>query len=171
MADTESENTSLDTVVEGQVGVDATKIDQPVATEVVVPGLTLADVKASPEDIDADGFVSLWNIASNACNKNTIETRELAARLLCFLCRKQCDFVVTSGNNAEYLDQWFERDNKLLYDWKPESETVDVVAQHAEVPHDAFVSFLDNNKFDPAGKYAATRAVRVQWFQEMWCVG
>ncbi|GAA5509885.1 hypothetical protein [Novipirellula caenicola] len=169
MADTELDNTAEQPAIEGQNEGDNA------ATEAATPvdlGLTLSDIKAAPEDIDDDGFVSIWNIAANACNKNTVQARELAAKLLCFLCKKQCDFVVTSGSNAEYLDQWFERDNKLLYDWKPESETVDVVAQHAEVPHDAFVSFLQNNKFDPVnGKYTATRAVRVQWFQEMWCVG
>ncbi|WP_372722531.1 hypothetical protein [Novipirellula sp.] len=169
MADTELDNTAEDTAIEGQAGVDAA------ATESAAPAapvLSLSDIKAAPADIDEDGFVSIWNIAANACNKNTVQARELASKLLCFLCKKQCDFVVTSGSNAEYLDQWFERDNKLLYDWKPESETVDVVSQHAEVPHDALVSFLENNKFDPAtGKYTATRAVRVQWFQEMWCVG
>ncbi|WP_442507123.1 hypothetical protein SH528x_006021 [Novipirellula sp. SH528] len=170
MSDAELEKTPSEPAVEGQATADAatTEPEGPVG----VAALSVSDVKASPSDIDEDGFVSIWNIAANTCNNNTAEARELSARLLCFLCKKQCDFVVTSGNNAEYLDQWFERDNKLLYDWKPESETVDVVAQHAEVPHDALISFLVNNKFDPAaGKYTATRAVRVQWFQEMWCVG
>ncbi len=139
-----------------------------IEVKLVVP---LSAIKADPSDIDADGFVSIWNVASNACKKNTDEARVLSAKLLCFLCKKQCDFVVTSGNNAEYLDQWFERDTKLLYDWKPESETVDVLAQHAEVPHDALLSFLENNKFSADGNYTATRANRLQWFQEMWCVG
>ncbi len=123
------------------------------------------------EEVDSDGFISIWNIASASRSGDAAETRALASKLLLFLCKKQCDFVVTSTANAEYLDNWFERENRVLYDWKPESEFVDVVAQHAEVPASAFLSFLKNEKFDPATNHNATRAVRVKWFQEQWSVG
>ncbi|TWT84481.1 hypothetical protein CA13_59600 [Planctomycetes bacterium CA13] len=140
--------------------------------EEAVQPLTLADIKASPEDMDEDGFVSLWNIASHTCDQDIVQARELASKLLCFLCKKNCDFVVTSSTNAQYLDEWFERDTKILYDWKPGSELVDVVAQHAEVPYEPFRSFLTNQKFVPTtAKYTATRNARVEWFQQMWCVG
>ncbi len=122
-------------------------------------------------EADEDGFVTIWNVASASCDDDLSATRELAAKLLLFLCKKKCDFVVTSSTNAEYLDSWFERDSKLLYDWKPGSEMVDVVSQHAEVPAAGLILFLKNNKFDPTTNYTATRAVRVDWFREMWCVG
>jgi len=142
------------------------------ADETTEKKLLLSDIKALPEDLDEDGFVSLWNIASASCDKNVEQTRELASKLLCFLCRKNCDFVVTSTSNAQYLDQRFEKDKKVLYDWKPESEHVDIIAQQAEVPYEPFLSFLANQKFDPGvAKYTATRAARVEWFQNMWCVG
>ena len=124
----------------------------------------------APES-DSDGFVTIWNVAATSCGDDQAATRQLAAKLLLFLCKKKCDFVVTSSTNAEYLDSWFERDTKLLYDWKPGSEFVDVVAQHAEVPTAGFLLFLKNNKFDPDANYTATRAVRLDWFREMWCVG
>ncbi|WP_153557358.1 hypothetical protein [Roseimaritima sediminicola] len=123
------------------------------------------------DELDADGFVSLWNVASASRDGDTPAVRELASKLLLFLCKKQCDFVVTSTANAEYLDNWFERDKNLLYNWKPDSEFVDVVAQHAEVPGNALLSFLRNENFDPSVNHNATRAARVKWFQEMWNVG
>lgn len=129
------------------------------------------DWKVAPDALDEDGFVSLWSIASATCDGDVEQTRELAAKLLGFLCKRQCDFVVVSTTDAEYLDQWFERDNKLLYDWKPESETVDILAQHAEVPYEAFLLFLETRKFKPSGNYSPRRADRVQWFTEMWNVG
>lgn len=130
------------------------------------PPITIA-----PDDLDSDGFVSIWNVASASRNGDPQAVRELASRLLLFLCKKQCDFVVTSSANAEYLDNWFEREKAVLYNWKPDSEFVDVVAQHAEVPGNALLAFLKNEKFDPAVNHNATRAVRVKWFQETWSVG
>ena len=127
--------------------------------------------KVEPDTVDEDGFVSLWNIASATCGGDVAQTREMAARLLGFLCKRQCDFVVVSTTTAEYLDERFERDNKLLYDWKPDSESVDVLAQHAEVPFEAFRIFMETRKFKPDGNYSPRRADRVEWFQEMWNVG
>ncbi|MCG8650236.1 MAG: hypothetical protein MI861_10400 [Pirellulales bacterium] len=137
-------------------------------SESVLDGIT---IKASPEDCDENGFISLWRIAAASCDGDTERTRALAAQFLGFLCKKSCDFVMVSATDATYLDEWFERDNKLLYDWKFESETVDVLSQHAEVPREPFLAVLSNQNFNPATKYSPKRADRVQWFTEMWSVG
>lgn len=129
------------------------------------------EIQASPEDLDEDGFVSIWNVASASCGGDLVKTRAFAAQLLGFLCKKNCDFVVVSTTDAEYLDSWFERDNKLLYDWNFDSETVDVVAQHAEVPFTPLVLFLSNNKFNPRTKHSPRRADRVEWFTNRWNIG
>lgn len=129
------------------------------------------EIKSNPSDMDDDGFITIWNIASASSDGDLEQTRALAAQFLCFLCKRDCDFVVTSTTNAEYLDEWFERDNKLLYDWNLDSEKVDVLAQHAEVPYEPFVSFLGNQKFKPKTKYSPRRADRVEWFQNKWSVG
>jgi hypothetical protein len=129
------------------------------------------EFKISPENQDEDGFVSIWNIASATCGGDQSETRALAAKLLNFLCKKECDFVVCSSTDAQYLDEKFESENKLLYDWKPDSEYVDILSQHAEVPANAFLSFLKTRKFNPSTKYNPRRADRIQWFTEMWNVG
>ncbi len=129
------------------------------------------EIQALPGDLDDDGFVSIWNIASASCDGDLLKTRALAAKLLAFLCKKNCDFVVVSTTDADYLDAWFERDNKLLYDWNIDSETVDVVTQHAEVPFKSLVLFLANQKFNPRTKHSPKRADRVEWFTNHWNVG
>lgn len=129
------------------------------------------ELRVAPGDLDSSGFASIWNIASATAPEGLDATRAFAAKLLCFLCQKDCDFVVVSTTDAEYLDAWFERDNKLLYDWKPESEKVDVLSQHAEVPFEALVSFLANQKFNPEGNYSPKRAQRVEWFSNKWNLG
>lgn len=128
-------------------------------------------VRVNPADLDSSGFASIWNIASCTCDGNIEETRAFAATLLCFLCQKECDFVVVSTTDAEYLDAWFERDSTLLYNWKPDSERVDVVAQHAEVPFEALVHFLGNKNFSPERKYSPKRSLRVEWFTDQWNLG
>ncbi|TWU48130.1 hypothetical protein [Rubripirellula reticaptiva] len=134
-------------------------------------GLEDVTIKVSPEDLDDDGFISIWNIASSSCEGDTAQSRALAAALLGFLCKKGCDFVVTSTANADYLDSQFEKDNKVLYAWKADSEMVDLVSQHAEVPFKAFSSFLVNQKFNATTNYSPRRIDRVEWFQNMWSVG
>ena len=129
------------------------------------------EIKALPSDMDDDGFVSIWNIAATSCDGALDQTRAYAAQLLGFLCKKNCDFVVVSTTDAEYLDAWFERDNKLLYNWNADSEMVDVIAQHAHVPFAPFVMFLKNNRFNPVAKHSPKRSDRVEWFTDMWCVG
>ncbi len=137
-------------------------------SESVLDGI---EVTHSPEEVDENGFASLWSIAASSADGDEVKTRALAAQFLGFLCKKKCDFVVVSTTDATYLDEWFERDNKLLYDWKPESETVDVLTQHAEVPCLPFLSYLGNQKFNPKTKYSPKRSDRVEWFTEMWSVG
>ncbi|MCH1442204.1 MAG: hypothetical protein L7W43_21250, partial [Rubripirellula sp.] len=61
------------------------------------------EVKLNPADQDEDGFVSIWNIASASSDGHLEQTRALAAQFMCFLCKRNCDFVVTSTANAEYL--------------------------------------------------------------------
>ena len=129
------------------------------------------EIQALPGDLDDDGFVSIWNIASASCDGDLHKTRALAAQLLGFLCKKNCDFVVVSTTDAEYLDAWFERDNKLLYDWNHDSETVDVVTQHAVVPYKSLVMFLENQKFNSSAKHSPRRADRIEWFTNQWNVG
>ncbi|QDS93278.1 hypothetical protein FF011L_20400 [Roseimaritima multifibrata] len=137
----------------------------------VEPEVEPLRVSITSDDVEEDGFMTIWNIASASCDSDTARTRQLASKLLLFLCKKKCDFIVTSTANAEYLDNWFERDTAVLYNWKPDSEFVDVVAQHAEVPAKAFLAFLKNEKFDSGVNHNATRAARVEWFQNMWSVG
>ncbi|MEM9587542.1 MAG: hypothetical protein AAGA03_09690 [Planctomycetota bacterium] len=125
-----------------------------------------------PADLeDPNGYATLWSIAAATFDDDLEKTREFAGRLLGFLCKQKCDFVVCSSTDAEYLDSTFERDNKLLYNWKAESEYVDMISQHAEVPYNTLRLFLLNRKFKPDGNYSPRRADRVEWFQDMWNVG
>ncbi|MEM0926174.1 MAG: hypothetical protein AAGJ83_09090, partial [Planctomycetota bacterium] len=57
------------------------------------------EFKISPEDQDEHTFVSIWNIASATCDGDLAETRALASKLLNFLCKRDCDFVVCSSAN------------------------------------------------------------------------
>lgn len=128
-------------------------------------------IKIDPETVDPDGFVSIWNVAATTMGGKTELARVLASKMLGFLCKHQCDFVFASSTDANYLDQWFERDTSLLYDWSPASEKVDVVTQHAQVPAKALVRFLKEKKFDAMKNYSPRRADRVQWFSDQWCIG
>lgn len=125
----------------------------------------------APTELDEDGYTTIWNFAAATCDDDLDMTRALSAQLLGFLCKKNCDFVVVSTTDAEYLDEWFEKDTKLLYDWNLGSEKVDVVAQHASVPCAALVLFLENQKFNPKTKHSPKRADRVEWFENQWNVG
>ena len=128
-------------------------------------------IQFDPETVDSDGFASLWNVAATTMGGKTELARVLAAKLLGFLCKHQCDFVFTSSTDAKYLDEWFERDTSLLYDWSPASEKVDVVSQHAQVPVQALLRFLKDKKFDATKNYSPRRVDRVQWFSDQWCIG
>ncbi|MCA9215643.1 MAG: hypothetical protein KDB27_21405 [Planctomycetales bacterium] len=133
--------------------------------------LTDVEIKISADDTDKDGFVSIWNVASASMDGDTTMARVLASKIIGFLCKHRCNFVLVSQNDATYLDDWFERDKSILYDWNPDSEKVDVITQHAHVPAEAIVDFLETKKFKPGVKYAPKRSIRVEWFQEDWNVG
>ncbi len=133
--------------------------------------LTGVQVRIDPETVDEDGYVTLWNVAAATMDGKTELTRVLASKLLGFLCKQKCDFVFTSSTDAKYLDEWFERDHSLLYDWSPQSEKVDVVSQHAHVPAKALLRLLKDKKFNPTVNHNPRRADRVDWFTNQWCVG
>jgi len=128
-------------------------------------------IKANPDVLDADNYVTIWNVASSTTDGDYDRTRQLAGKLLCFLCKHRFPYIVASQTDMQYLDDWFERDTKLLYNWKDDSEMVDVVAQHASLPFDTLTQFLDNNRFKTTGKYSAGRSARLEWFQSDWNVG
>ena len=134
-------------------------------------GLENIELTVSKEDQDEDGFVSIWNVAAATMSGDQTLTRALASAIMGFLCKKECDFVVVSASGAEYLDGWFEKDNKILFQWKPEHETVDVISQHAEVPFNALRDFLKNKKFKSTANYSPRRADRLEWFQNKWNIG
>ncbi|TWU03357.1 hypothetical protein [Neorhodopirellula pilleata] len=125
----------------------------------------------SKEDVDEHGFTSVWNIAAATCDNDTNRTRDMAGRILGFLCKKEYEHIVISSTDATYLDEWFEREKAILYNWKADSETTDAITQHAMVPAASMISFLKREKFKPNANYSPRRADRVAWFQEKWGVG
>ena len=135
--------------------------------------MDLADLKISvePQDFDEDQFVSIWNVAAKTMQNDPLQTRMLASKFLGFLCKHRCAFVIVSPTDATYLDEWYERDNSLLYDWSPESDKVDVISQHAQVPFDTFAEFLREKKFSAEKNYSPRRADRLNWFSNDWNVG
>jgi hypothetical protein len=132
---------------------------------------TNREFTAEPSDLDGDQFISIWNIASSTMGGDASQARLLASKFLGFLCKHRCGFLTATANDAKYLDEWFERDNSLLYDWKPESEKVDVLAQHVHVPFDLFCNFMRDHKFNGEKNYAPRRADRVEWFTNEWNIG
>ncbi len=144
---------------------------------VIPPEPTLNDrlaairLELAPGLVDDDGYVSIWNFVAACADDDSSLARNLAGKILCFLCKHDCDFVVTSSTDARYLDDWFERDQALLYDWSPTSDRVDVLAQHAQVPGQALVRFLKQHRFDAIKVYNPRRSDREKWFREGWCVG
>lgn len=144
---------------------------------VIPPEPTLNDrlaairLELAPGVVDDDGYVSIWNFVAACADDDSSLARNLAGKILCFLCKHDCDFVVTSSTDARYLDDWFERDHALLYDWSPTSDRVDVLAQHAQVPGQALVRFLKQHRFDATKVYNPRRSDREKWFREGWCVG
>lgn len=129
------------------------------------------EITVDEDCLDSQRFTSLWNIAASTMGGDTVRARALASKFLGFLCKHQCPLVVASTTDLTYLDEWFERENALLYNWKADSDKVDVVAQHAQVPFDYFRSFLEEKKFRPNANYSPRRADRVHWFKNVWNVG
>ena len=137
------------------------------------PSQPLADITITvdPENLDEAQFASLWNVAAATMGGDHAGARMLASKFLGFLCKKRFPFIVISPTDATYLDEWFERDNGLLYDWKPESEKVDVLSQHAFVPFEIFAKYMIAQKFKPEVNHNPRRAIREEWFQNDWTVG
>jgi len=133
--------------------------------------LAAAGITVNPDDLDEDGFVSLWNIASASSGQDTSQARHLAGKLLSFLCIKRCPFVVASPRDIEYLDDWFEREEQPMCDWSPESDKVDLIAQHACVPADAFLKYLQSYEFETSTNYNPRKATKLAWFNDDWGVG
>ena len=119
------------------------------------------ELKVDPADVDEDQFVSLWNLAAFSMNGDSVQARTLASKLLGFLCKHRCGLLTISPTDAKYLDEWFERDNTLLYDWKAESDKVDVLAQHAHVPFDLLCKFLRDHNVRSSDE-GRTRFVRTR---------
>lgn len=138
---------------------------------VAVDPLVNIKIQIDPETLDDAGYVSIWNVASATVSGDTVLARAVASRLLGFLCKHQCDFVVTSSTDARYLDEWYERDQGLLNDWAPTSEKVDVLSQHAQVPGQALLRLLRQKGFDPTKVYSPKRADRAKWFTDGWSIG
>lgn len=136
--------------------------------EEVVPDVTL---QYNKDDVDDHGFTTVWNVAEATCEGDQARTREMAGRILGFLCKKEYEHIVISSTDAQYLDEWFEREKAILYNWKADSETTDAITQHAHVPAASMISFLKREKFKPTANYSPRRADRVAWFQEKWGVG
>lgn len=128
-------------------------------------------LSVNKDDLDEHGFTSVWNVASSTCGGDLERTRDMAGRILGFLCKKDYEHVLVSGTDAEYLDSWFERDKAILYNWKADSETTDAITQHAQVPAQSMISYLKRERFKPTANYSPRRADRVAWFQEKWGVG
>ncbi len=137
----------------------------------VADGLEKLEILADADSLDDDQFISLWNVAAASTHGDAERSRDLASKLLGFLCQQRCPFVVVSQTDATYLDEWFERDNKLLHDWSAQSDRVDVLAQHAHVPFDLLTKFLAAHKFDAGHVYNPRRAAREAWFNDDWSVG
>ncbi len=141
------------------------------ATMAVTDPFVGATLRFESDSLDQHGYTSLWSIAAATMGDDLLLTRTLASRLLGFLCKHQCDLVLTSSADAEYLDQWYDRDPSILNDWTPKSERVDVLAQHAHVPASATLTFLKKKKFNPTSTYSPKRADRVTWFKDHWSIG
>ena len=154
----------------GETSQAAEVVSEPPVEEVVDPMASVV-FAVDEETVDEDGYVSIWNVAATTMGGQTVLARQLASKMLGFLCKQQVDFVVISSTDANYLDEWFERDTSLLYDWSATSEKVDVVAQHAQVPAKALLQLLQQKKFDATKNHNPRRADRVQWFSDLWCIG
>jgi len=128
-------------------------------------------IKIDEKDLDENGFVSVWNIANASTERDYEKARLIASKFIGFLCKQRADFVVVTPSDAKYLDEYYEKNNALLNNWKPDSDTVDIITQHAHVPHDVFTRLLTKKKFSPDKNYSPTRKVRLEWFTNEWSVG
>ena len=128
-------------------------------------------IKIDENDLDEDRFISIWNVALATMDGDAVQARVLASKWIGFLCKHRFEHVVVSPTDAKYLDDWYERDNSLLNDWKAESDKVEVLTQHACVQYESFLGFLASKKFNVEKNYSPTRANRLDWFSNDWNVG
>ena len=140
-----------------------------------MPTLTQSAVLSiDSQKVDADGFIRLWDLA--ACTptgdkRSDSETRVLAGKLLGFLCKLRYENVLVTQHAATYLQDRFERNEQVLYNWSPETDNIDLVAQHIEVPAQEVIKLLAKKRFDPQENYNPRRSSRLEWFNNDWKVG
>ncbi|MEM9367486.1 MAG: hypothetical protein AAGD07_15955, partial [Planctomycetota bacterium] len=53
-------------------------------------------LSVSKDDLDEHGFTSVWNVASSTCDGDLERTRDMAGRILGFLCKKDYEHVLVS---------------------------------------------------------------------------
>lgn len=121
---------------------------------------------------DEDGYITLWTLAQGSLGytRSNQTVRELASRLLNFLCKHRYPYVLVAGHDADYLDEMAERDEAAFFNWSPESDKVDLIAQYIKVPAEAVTRFLTANGFNAAEAYSARRSTRQEWFRDDWNV-
>ncbi|MDA7951330.1 MAG: hypothetical protein MPJ24_07555 [Pirellulaceae bacterium] len=121
---------------------------------------------------DEDGFISIWQLAeaSLAGPHGHPQIRTLASRMLNFACKHQYPYAVITQHDIDYLEELLERDPTLLGSWSPDSEKTDLVSQFLKIPADAFIKFLQFERFDPYKNYTTRRSTKTTWFNDGWGV-
>ena len=121
---------------------------------------------------DEDGYITLWRLAEDSLGyvRSSQTVRDLASRLLNFLCKNRYPYVLLVGHDADFLDEQAERDEAAFFNWSGDSDKVDMIAQYIKVPADSVTRFLKEKGFSAAENYSARRATRQTWFKENWNV-
>jgi hypothetical protein len=121
---------------------------------------------------DEDGYITLWRLAEDSLGyvRSSQTIRDLASRLLNFLCRHRYPYVLLAGHDADYLDEMSERDEAAFFNWSPDNDKVDLICQCIKVPGEPLLKFLKEKGFSAAEGYAARRATRQEWFTNDWNV-
>jgi hypothetical protein len=121
---------------------------------------------------DEDGYLTLWRLTEDSLGyvRSSQTIRELASRLLNFLCRHRYPYVLLAGHDADYLDEMAERDEAAFFNWSPDNDKVDLIAQCIKVPGEPLARFLKEKGFSAAESYSARRSTRQEWFANDWNV-
>jgi hypothetical protein len=121
---------------------------------------------------DEDGYITLWRLAEDSLGyvRSNQTVRELASRLLNFLCKQRFSYVLLPKHDADYLDEMAERDEAAFFNWSPENAKVDLIAQCIKVPAEPLLRFLKENRFSAAESYSTRRTTRQEWFTNEWNV-
>lgn len=121
---------------------------------------------------DEDGYITLWRLAEDSLGyvRSNQTVRELVSRLLNFLCKHRYPYVLLPGHDADYLDEMAERDEAAFFNWSPENDKVDLIAQCMKVPAEPLTRFLQEKSFRAADSYSVRRATRQEWFTSDWNV-